>query len=306
MLPYPRIDNVAFQIGPFKIYWYGIMYLVGFGIAWLLAKYKAHQLNYNWETGIGTNRPEQFDFSARRQGANNRSVQQVHDCCEQRSQQRRKSKCDGYISDLIFYCALGVIIGGRIGYILFYSLPDFLNDPLFIFKTWLGGMSFHGGVIGVTIALYFFAKKMQLPFLTVSDFLVPLAPLGLMFGRIGNFINGELWGRITTMPWGMVFPKAGALPRHPSQLYEALLEGLLLFIILWVYSNKPRPRGTVSGLFLIGYGVLRFFCEFFRTPDVQLGFIAFDWMTMGQLLSIPMIIAGIIMMAVSIKNKYEV
>lgn len=251
MLHYPTIPRTALTIGPIKIYWYGIMYLLGFALAWILAKVKSRQLKLNWTT-------------------------------EQ-------------ISDLIFYAAIGVILGGRIGYTLFYALPDFLANPLFIFKIWNGGMSFHGGTLGVVVAMFFFARKMHLPFLTISDFLVPLIPLGLALGRIGNFINAELPGRVTSMPWGMIFPNAGDLPRHPSQLYEASLEGIVLFLILWFYTTKPRPRGTASALFLIGYGVFRIACEFFREPDVQLGFIAFHWLTMGQLLSLPMIIIGIIM-----------
>lgn len=252
MLTYPHIEKIAMQIGPVKIYWYGIMYLLGFASAWILATLRAKKLNYNWNSET--------------------------------------------ISDFIFYCAVGVILGGRIGYILFYEFNAFLDNPLFIFKIWLGGMSFHGGFIGLIISLFFFAHKNKLSFLTILDFTAPLAPLGIAFGRIGNFINAECVGRITTVPWGMIFPDSGLFPRHPSQLYESLFEGILLFIILWIYSAKPRNRGTVCSLFILLYGICRFGCEFFRSPDQHIGFIAFNWLTLGQLLSLPMIIIGIIML----------
>jgi len=198
------------------------------------------------------------------------------------------------VADLVFYIAMGVVLGGRLGYVLFYDLPNYLAEPLDIFKLWRGGMSFHGGLIGVIAAMWWFGRRRGKPFFDVADFVAPLVPIGLGAGRIGNFINGELWGRITDLPWGMVFadPRAGGLPRHPSQLYEALLEGLVLFIILWTYSRKPRPLMSVSGLFLSCYGVFRFLVEFARMPDPQLGFIAGGWLTMGQLLSLPMIVAG--------------
>ncbi len=202
------------------------------------------------------------------------------------------------IGDLVFYGALGTILGGRLGYILFYDLPAYLAEPLNIFKIWQGGMSFHGGLIGVTVALALFARRTGKRFFQVTDFVAPMVPIGLGAGRLGNFINGELWGRVTDVPWAMIFPdpRAGLLPRHPSQLYEALLEGLLLFIILWIYSSRPRPTMAVSGLFLVGYGTFRFLVEFTRTPDAQLGFIAFDWLTMGQALSAPMVVIGAAMM----------
>ena len=207
------------------------------------------------------------------------------------------------ISDLIFYAALGVIVGGRTGYILFYAWPDFIAEPLLLFKIWQGGMSFHGGLIGVIIALWLYARKLNKTFFELADFTAPLVPIGLAAGRIGNFINGELWGRVTDMPWAMIFPNGGLLPRHPSQLYEFLFEGVILFIILWRYSSRPRPRTAVSGLFLICYGSFRFALEFFRQPDVQLGFIAFDWLTMGQLLSMPMILLGIFLIKKAYRNS---
>lgn len=208
------------------------------------------------------------------------------------------------ISDLIFFAAIGTILGGRIGYMLFYGMSELIQDPISIFKIWEGGMSFHGGLIGVISAMYLFAQSRHKPFLAVTDFVAPLVPLGLAAGRIGNFINGELWGRPTNVPWAMVFPDADALPRHPSQLYECGLEGFLLFGILWWYTSKPRPQGMPSAVFLIGYGLCRFFVEFFREPDIQLGFIALDWLTMGQLLSIPMLIVGLFLYHYS-REKHE-
>lgn len=196
------------------------------------------------------------------------------------------------VEDLLFYGAIGVILGGRIGYALFYDLPNVIDNPLNLFKVWQGGMSFHGGLIGVLVAIWLFGRKSGKSFFEISDFAAPLVPLGLFFGRIGNFINGELWGRASDVPWAMVFPTGGPLARHPSQLYQAMLEGLLLFIILWWFSAKTRPRAAVSGLFLLGYGCFRFVAEFFRVPDPQYGYLAFDWFTMGQLLCVPMIIAG--------------
>ena len=203
------------------------------------------------------------------------------------------------VSDLVFYGALGAVIGGRLGYVLFYDLPATLADPLSLLRIWEGGMSFHGGLIGVMTAMWLFGRARGKGFFEVADFAAPLVPIGLGAGRIGNFINGELWGRVSDLPWAMVFPdpRAGGLPRHPSQLYEALLEGLVLFLILWLYSRRPRPTMSVSGAFLLCYGVFRFTVEFTRMPDQHIGFIAGDWLTMGQLLSIPMIAAGAAMLA---------
>ena len=184
-------------------------------------------------------------------------------------------------------------MGGRLGHVLFYHPLEYLHDPLEIFKTWNGGMSFHGGLLGVICALWLFARKTKILFLSVTDFIVLLVPLGLGFGRIGNFINGELWGTPTNQPWGMVFYHVDQLPRHPSQLYELLLEGLLLFIIVWCYAKQRHQRGYVSAIFLISYAILRCFAECFREPDAQLGYLAFHWLTMGKLLSIPMLIAGL-------------
>jgi len=205
------------------------------------------------------------------------------------------------VADLVFYAVLGAIIGGRLGSALFYNLPYYLDHPLATFKIWQGGMSFHGGLLGVLVAVWLFARFQRRPFFAVTDFLAPVVPVGLFCGRIGNFINGELWGRPTDLPWAMVFPDpaAGGIPRHPSQLYEAALEGALLFIILWWFSARPRPIMAVSGLFLTGYGLFRFLVEFVRVPDPQLGYLAFGWVTMGQVLSLPMFIFGVLLLYLS-------
>lgn len=200
------------------------------------------------------------------------------------------------VSDLIFYGAMGVILGGRIGYILFYNFSAFLNDPLILFKVWQGGMSFHGGLLGVMMAVWLFARHTKKNYWDILDYGAPIVPIGLGLGRIGNFIGGELYGRVTDVPWGMVFPTGGELARHPSQLYQASLEGVALFAILWFFSRKPRPRYAVSGLFALCYGIFRFVVEFAREPDAHLGFIAFNWLTMGQLLSVPLILVGVFLL----------
>ncbi len=253
---YPDFDSVALDLGFVQIYWYGLMYLMAFLAAYLLANYRAKQL-LDWN-----------------------------------SQQ---------IEDMIFYGALGVVLGGRLGYMLFYNLPNFLSDPLSIFAIQGGGMSFHGGFLGVLFAMVLFNRKYKKTFFVTMDFVAPLVPLGLGFGRMGNFINGELWGKETDSLLGM-YVQAQDKILHPSQLYEAFLEGLVLFIILWVFSNKPRPLMSISALFLIFYGLFRFIIEFVRVPDAQLGYLAFDWLTMGQLLSLPMIVLGIFLI---LKTKQQ-
>jgi phosphatidylglycerol:prolipoprotein diacylglycerol transferase len=206
------------------------------------------------------------------------------------------------VGDLLFYVVLGVVIGGRVGYMLFYQPGLLLENPLQLFYIWQGGMSFHGGMLGVFAAAGWFARATQRTFFDITDFVAPIVPVGLFFGRIANFINGELIGRVTDVPWAMIYPRVDMAPRHPSELYEAALEGLLLFAVLWWFASKPRPRMAVSGLFLVGYGSLRFFAEFFRLPDAFLGFVAFDWMTMGQLLSTPMILGGILLLVLAYRR----
>lgn len=206
------------------------------------------------------------------------------------------------VSDLIFYCALGVVLGGRFGYVLFYNMDRFLAEPLWLFAVWEGGMAFHGGLLGVMAAIWWFGRKYNKGFFQVGDFVAPLVPIGLGLGRLGNFVGGELWGRATDLPWGMVFPRADELARHPSQLYQFALEGVTLFCLLWWFSARPRPAMAVSGLFLIGYGSFRFLVEFAREPDAHLGFIAFDWLTMGQLLSLPMVLAGVLLMGLAYRS----
>ncbi|WP_348708108.1 prolipoprotein diacylglyceryl transferase [uncultured Pseudoalteromonas sp.] len=196
------------------------------------------------------------------------------------------------VSDLLFYGMLGVILGGRIGYVLFYQFSYFIENPLYLFRIDQGGMSFHGGTLGVITAIAIFAWTRKKSLFEVGDFVVPLVPLGLLAGRIGNFINGELWGRVTDVPWAFIFPTGGPEPRHPSQLYEAFLEGLMLFLILQWFIKKPRPAGSVAGVFLLGYGVFRFIVEYFREPDAHLGLFA-GVISMGQILSLPMVIGGL-------------
>lgn len=249
MLVFPQINPVALSIGPLQVHWYGLMYLLAFISAWLLAHWRVKHYRLDWTAD--------------------------------------------QISDLIFFAALGVIIGGRLGYMLFYKTSALFTDPLDVFKIWEGGMSFHGGLLGVFIAGLLFARKVKKPFWQVADFAVPLVPLGLLAGRAGNFINGELWGRVTDVPWGMVFPQVDAEPRHPSQLYEMGLEGIVLFMCVWWYAARPRPAGCVTAIFLMAYAVCRFIIECFREPDSQLGYLAFDWLTMGQLLSVPMFLVGL-------------
>ncbi len=197
------------------------------------------------------------------------------------------------VDDLLTFVMLGVILGARLGYVLFYDLPAYVQDPLEVLRLWNGGMSFHGGLLGVVAAFWYFSRTRHRPFLNVADFIAPLVPQGLFFGRMGNFINGELWGKPTDLPWGMIFPGAGPWPRHPSQLYEGLLEGVVLFVVLWIFASRPRKAGAVSGLFALLYGLFRFAVEFVRVPDVQLGYLAFGWLTMGQMLCLPLILMGI-------------
>ena len=201
-----------------------------------------------------------------------------------------------HVDDLLFYGVLGVILGGRLGYVLFYNFEQFIHDPWIVLMIWKGGMSFHGGLLGVLAALLLFARQRQMPFLQVTDFVAPLVPFGLGAGRIGNFINGELWGRVSEVPWAMVFPHVDMLPRHPTQLYQFLLEGIVLFGVLWSYSLKPRALGTTTGLFAVVYALARIAVELVRQPDAHIGFVAWGWLTMGQLLSVPLLLVGVWLM----------
>lgn len=284
MMIHPQYDPVALSLGPIQVHWYGLMYLLAFAAAYGLAWYRSSKRE-GWTTEM--------------------------------------------VSDLVFFGALGVILGGRIGYVLFYQFDQFLANPAYIFRVWEGGMSFHGGFLGVALAMLYFARKYKKPLFTVLDFVVPCVPTGLLFGRIGNYINGELWGRVSDggYNWLTYFPQATnfdlqlltdnpalktlmaeingqyLLPRHPSQLYEAFAEGLLLFIILWWFSSKPRPRMAASGLFVFGYGLSRFIIEFFRQPDADQGFVLLGWMTKGQMLSAPMIIVGLLLLIYAYQRR---
>ncbi|BBE09498.1 prolipoprotein diacylglyceryl transferase [Mycoavidus cysteinexigens] len=280
MLSHPQFDPIALQLGPLAVHWYGLMYLVAFLAA----------------IGLGRWRLRLPQIMA--QGWSAKALE-----------------------DLMFYAVLGTILGGRLGYVVFYKASYYLAHPLDIFKVWEGGMSFHGGFLGVSFALLIYARQHQRRWLEVTDFMAPLVPAGLAAGRFGNFINGELWGRVTAPDtwWAMLFPQAaradyawllshpqqaaafglqaiftqyGALPRHPSQLYEVALEGFALFLLVWLFARKARPVGAVSAVFLIGYGCARFLIEFLREPDAFLGLLALGW-SLGQWLSIPMVITGV-------------
>lgn len=275
----PEFDPIALQLGPLAIRWYGLMYLAGFAAAWWLGRQRAQRPQ-------AVIRPQQMD-------------------------------------DLLFYAALGVILGGRIGYILFYNFDSWIGDPLQIFRVWEGGMSFHGGFLGVLVGVWWYGKRSGRGFFALTDFIAPLVPLGLLAGRVGNFINGELWGAPGAVPWAMQvsctrnpglcwdklrLPEGSAFTPalHPTQLYEAVLEGVALFVILWLFSARPRPTMAVSGLFLIGYGSFRFAVEFLRLPDAQLGYLALGWVTMGQLLSAPMVVAGALLVILAYRKQTKV
>ena len=262
MIQFPNIDPIAVQLGPLAIRWYGISYLVGIGLAWMLLSWRA----------------------------------------------KNKENWDGdQVADLVVFVALGAVLGGRIGYILLYKLSSYAADPLSIFKVWEGGMSFHGGLIGVIIAFALFSRKTDKSFFQIADFTAPVVPVGLFFGRIANFINGELWGAPTDKPWGVIFPGygAGGVPRHPSQLYEAVLEGILLFLVLWFFSRSEKPLRAISGLFMLCYGCFRFLVEFVREPDAHVGYVASDWVTLGQVYSLPMILIGLLLLFLAYRTKEE-
>ncbi len=262
MLIHPEFDPVAFQIGPLAVRWYGLMYLAGFAIFWLLGRIRAKDA---WR-GITSEDME----------------------------------------DLLFCGVLGIIVGGRLGYCLFYQPEHYFSHPLAVFEVWQGGMSAHGGLIGALVVMAVFSRRRKIGFWRVVDFVAPLVPLGLMAGRFGNFINGELWGRPASpgLPWAMVFPQAqdGGIARHPSQLYEAGLEGLALFLLLWFFSRKPRPAGQVSALFAVGYGAARFASEFFREPDAFLGLQALS-LSRGQWLTLPLAAAGVVLWIWTLRRR---
>ncbi len=254
MLVHPQFDPVAIALGPVQIHWYGLTYLVAFGLFLALAIARARQ---PWHANAGWSRRD--------------------------------------VEDLLFWGVAGVILGGRIGYALFYKPGQYLANPLEILMVWKGGMSFHGGMLGVIIAMALYARSRGRHWLEVTDLIAPCVPTGLASGRIGNFINGELWGRPAdpSLPWAMVFPQSGSdVARHPSQLYQFALEGLLLFVLLWLYGQRPLAMGKMSGAFLVGYGVFRFIAEYFREPDAFLGTLALG-LSMGQWLCLPMIAGGI-------------
>ena len=256
MLIHPQFNPVALQLGPVAIHWYGLMYLAAFGLFYLLAMKRTAQLQ----------------FAARGWAARD-------------------------IEDLLFYGVLGVVLGGRLGYVLFYTPAHYVSHPLEVFAVWKGGMAFHGGLLGVVVAMGLFAWQRKRSIWDVTDLIAPCVPLGLAAGRLGNFINGELWGRAAdaALPWAMVFPQSRTdFPRHPSQLYQMALEGLLLFVLLWPYARKPRGLGQVSGAFLVGYGVLRFSAEYFREPDSFIGLLSLG-LSMGQWLSLPMVVVGMVL-----------
>jgi phosphatidylglycerol---prolipoprotein diacylglyceryl transferase len=280
MLNYPAIDPIIFTVGPLSVRWYGVSYVIAFAAAWLLGRWRAARPGSTWQ-------PEQVD-------------------------------------DLVFYSAIGAILGGRLGWILFYGTSRLVEDPLVVFKIWQGGMSFHGGISGVLIATALLARRQGRPIADMFDFMAPLPCLGILAGRLANFVNGELWGKPTTVPWGFVIDPTKlkeaqadealrlcsrfdispcVLQLHASQLYEGLLEGLLTFIILWTYTARPRPRLAPTGLFLVCYACSRLAVEFVRVPDEDPGYLWFGWVTMGQVLTLPMLIAGVSLLVIAYRRN---
>jgi len=258
---YHSLDPVIFQLGTFKLYWFGVLYLLALAASWWLARVQARRRPSEW------------------------SLEEVN--------------------DLILYAALGLALGGRLGYVLFYHLAEFLNHPLVLLEVWRGGLSFHGALLGALVAVMLFARRSHKGTMQVTDFLVPMAPVVILGGNLANFFNGELWGNVTDLTWGMVFPRADLEVRHPVQIYEALSEGLLLFALLWWLAGRSPRRSLPTGTFLVAYGVLRIINEFFREPDPQLGYLAWNWLTMGQLLSLPVVLAGAWIIYSAYKDKQE-
>lgn len=269
VLQFPDIDPVAIHLGPLKIHWYAITYIVGFIVGYLLM---VRRLKHEPYRSITKPAPYSREF----------------------------------IEDLLTYVIIGVLAGGRLGYCFFYKPLYYLQNPVEIFKIWDGGMSFHGGAIGVFLAFVWVAWRHKRPVLQIADLVVPAVPFGLMMGRIGNFINGELWGREAPegLPWAMVFPTGGDVARHPSQIYQALMEGLLLFLLLWFYARGKRYRGQAAGFFVAGYGLFRFIGEYFREPDAHLGYLSLG-LSMGQWLSLPMVLLGVIIWGWSTARKID-
>jgi phosphatidylglycerol:prolipoprotein diacylglycerol transferase len=266
-IPFPIVDPVLIEIGPIAIRWYALAYIVGIFLGWWYAKTLVRNQAI-WGPAGSPMKPSDID-------------------------------------DFVVWCAVGIILGGRVGYVLFYDLPRFLENPLEIFALWHGGMSFHGGFLGTVLAMVIFARIRKIPTWSLIDVIAPSVTFGLFLGRLANFINGELYGRATDVSWAMVFPDGGPEPRHPSQLYEALLEGIVLFIVLRILTNrlgKLQQPGFVSGAFAAGYGAARTFVEFFREPDIQIGYLA-GGLTMGMLLSVPMILFGVGLMIWSVRRK---
>ena len=267
---YPSIDPVIFSLGPLSVRWYGLAYLAAFALCWWLGNVRARRPDSGWDAQS--------------------------------------------VSDVVFYGAVGAVLGGRVGYVLFYGFDQFLREPLWLIQIWDGGMSFHGGLLGTLLAMWWYGRRTSRTFFEVADFIAPLVPLGLGLGRLGNFANTELPGRATESALGLIYPCSAdairainplctgqweSFARHPSPLYQALAEGLVLFVVVWLVASRPRPTGVVSGAFLATYGLLRFVTEFFRQPDSHLGFLAFEWLTMGQLLSLPMLIIGILIIVLA-------
>lgn len=263
MLIHPMPDPIAFSLGPLAVRWYGLMYLLAFVQFIALGRLRIRQPHI---AAAGWNKE--------------------------------------HLDDMLFYGVLGVVIGGRLGEVLFYNPAYYFANPADILAVWKGGMSFHGGFLGVMVAMAIWGRKAGRNLMDIMDFIAPLVPLGYAAGRIGNFINAELPGRIAdaSLPWAMIWPNVDNLPRHPSPIYQALVDGVLLFIVLWLYARKPRPRLAVSGLFALGYGCARFFTEYFRTPDYEVTFIGIT-ISAGQMLSLPMIVLGIVLLAVAYRKK---
>ncbi|MGD0280870.1 MAG: prolipoprotein diacylglyceryl transferase [Dissulfurispiraceae bacterium] len=257
MITYPNIRPEIVKVGPFTVRWYGMMYLIGFALSYLLVRYQIK---------AGASRLP-----------------------------RLRALELGEVDSLYSYLILGLLIGARLGYVVFYNLSFYFTHPMELFAVWHGGMSFHGGLIGSVVAGFLFCKKFKLNFWHTADLIIVTAPIGLGFGRLGNFINGELFGRVTGVPWAMVFPSGGPLPRHPSQLYEFFLEGVVLFIVLWTLRARHYKSGMLTAFFLVLYGAFRFFAEFFREPDEQLGFVL-GMFTMGQVLSLSMLLMGVMVL----------